>query len=243
MPQCKHEPKFWIGQAVLQCKRRTFPSYAKAGGEYPIVIPGSELHFEAMQRSLIHQQFPSTQLGETPDFNVVIAYEDFESGKQAKATYDFLVENLAADCRFSNQMWKFDVLGIPKLREMAAKDAATADIVILACKGSNQLPDEVKAWIELWLAEKSNAIALVALFDSPDIDTDQVEATREYLSSVAKRGGMEFFIQPYNEPLFKPKAEPRTSLRQTSPLDEEALSTLAGITQHDLSFPRWGINE
>jgi len=58
---------------------------------------------------------------------VVIAYEDFETGKQAKRTFDFLAEQLKDECQFTNQMWKFDVLNIPKLREMAAKDAAGAE--------------------------------------------------------------------------------------------------------------------
>lgn len=210
-------------------------------GKYPIVILGQELHCGAMQRSLTHHPFSPSNVDETPDFNVVIAYENFESGKQAKATYDFLVENLGTNCKFSSQMWKFDVLGIPKLREMAAKDAAAADIVILACKGSNRLPIEVKAWIELWLAEKNNSIALVALFEAPEGNLEQLEATREYLSSVAKRGQMEFFMQPH-ELTVNPKTESGAWQRQISPLDEEALSKLSGIAQ-DSSFPRWGINE
>ena len=195
-----------------------------------------------MQRSLTHQPLSST-LDETPDFNILIAYEDFECGKQAKATYDFLVENLDADCQFTNTMWKFDVLGISKLREMAAKDATNADIVIIACKGHHRLPGEVKAWFESWLEEKTNAIALVALFDSPELDAEQVEATRDYLASVAQRGRMEFFMQPNNQFFVKPKVESKNTIRQISPLDEEALSTLSGFTQQDLSFPRWGINE
>jgi hypothetical protein len=196
-----------------------------------------------MQRSIIHHPLSPTPLDETPDFSILIAYEDFECGKQAKVTYDFLVENLDADCQFSNTMWKFDVLGIPKLREMAAKDAAQADIIIIACKGNHRLPGEIKAWFESWVEEKTNAIALVALFDSPDIDPEQVEATRDYLASVAKRGRMEFFMQPYDQFRAKPKAESKNITRQISPLDEEALSTLSGFAQQDLSFPRWGINE
>ena len=56
-----------------------------------------------------------------PEFSVVIVYEDFETGKDAKRTFDFLGEHLKDECHFTNQMWKFDVLNIPKLREMAAK--------------------------------------------------------------------------------------------------------------------------
>src|SRR5437879_5938629 len=131
--------------------------------------------------------------------NVVIVYEDFETGKQAKRTYDFLVENIGAECQFNNQMWKFEVLSIPKLREMAANDAAQADIVVVSCHGAD-LPNEVRSWIELWLAQKSHPIALVALFDGQHQPTEQVRHVRAYLANVAKRGQMEFFAQPDEPP-------------------------------------------
>jgi len=85
--------------------------------------------------------------------NVVIAYEDLETGKRAKRIHDFLVENLGHDCQFTNQMWKFELLGIPKLREMAAQDAMMADIVIISCHGA-ELPSDFKAWVELWAADR-----------------------------------------------------------------------------------------
>ena len=195
-----------------------------------------------MRRSLTFPPLSSPTVEENPNFSVVMAYEDFETGKHAKKTYDFLAENLGNDCRLSNQMWKFDVLSLPKLREMAAKDAAQADVVIISCHGSSELPAQVTDWIEAWLAEKSNAIALVALFDSPAVDRSQADAIRDYLAAVAKRGQMEFFAQPYDWPIRR-KEEPRIPLHHTSPLDEDALSTLSGMVQQDLSFPRWGINE
>src|SRR5258706_2790481 len=101
-----------------------------------------------MQRTLTYPPLPSN-LEANPNLNVVIAYEDFETGKQGKKTCDVLAENLGDGCKLSSQMWKFDVLGIPKLREMAAKDAAQADIVMISCHGHYDLPIEVKAWIEL----------------------------------------------------------------------------------------------
>jgi hypothetical protein len=210
-------------------------------GEHPIVVSTWELHFWAMQRTLTYVRLSSSLEG-NPNLNVVIAYEDFETGKHAKKTCDFLAENLGDNCRVSNQMWKFDVLGIPKLREMAAKDAAHADIVIVSCHGSNDLPVEVKAWIELWMADQSNTVALVALFDSPADDPQQANSIRDYLTGVANRGQMEFFVQPYDT-LVRRKEPPHGRRRPSSPLDEEALFTLSGVVQQDRSFPRWGINE
>src|SRR5262245_53918128 len=91
-----------------------------------------------------------TELETPPLFNVLLAYEDFETGKHAKRTFDFLVQNLGDEYRMTNQMWKFDVLSIPKLREMAAKDALAADIIVISTRGGTSLPQAVTNWIESW---------------------------------------------------------------------------------------------
>jgi hypothetical protein len=182
---------------------------------------------------------PESDLNST--FNVVIAYQDFDTGKHAKKTYDFLVENLGQRCQFANQMWKFEVLSIPKLREMAARDAAMADIIMISCHG-NELPPEVKAWIELWVAEPNYPIALVALFDCADKQGTHTQEVRSYLASVARRGQMEFFAQPDDWPGSKnPEADFKFQ-RGTTP-DNQAISALAGAVQRDSSFLHWGINE
>jgi len=188
-----------------------------------------------MTRTIQLSSLESHEPEESSSFNVVIAYQDFETGKHARKTYDFLVENLGEACQFRNQMWKFEVLSLPKLREMAAKDAVTADIVMISCHG-NQLPPEVKAWIELWINEPSHPIALVALFDPVHGPADTREV-REYLANVAKRGQMEFFAQPDDWPGSK-----RFSFQPGS-IDTPAVSALTGPVQRDVSFMHWGINE
>jgi hypothetical protein len=192
-----------------------------------------------MTRSLNLPPIESSELDASSSFNVVIAYEDFETGKQAKKTYDFLVENLGHDCQFSNQMWKFEVLCIPKLREMAAKDAAMSDIVIISCHGT-ELPLEVRGWIELWLSQPGRPIALVALFDNPE--EQSTEEVRLYLAEVARRGQMEFFAQPDRWPGNKGPVSNFPFQRQIG-FDQKTFSTLAGAVQRDLAFPHWGIND
>jgi hypothetical protein len=193
-----------------------------------------------MQRTISCPPLSPSDLDVNPTINVVIAYEDFDTGKHAKATYDFLVEHLGQDCQFTNQMWKFDVLSIPKLREIAAKDAVQADIVIISCHGT-ELPVEVKAWIELWLSEDTHPIALVALFDRSDDAGVCTKAVRAYLAGVALRGHMEFFAQPDEWPGKKGAEESFVFRRNLSA--EKTLSSLAGVMERESSFPRWGINE
>jgi hypothetical protein len=215
----------------------------------PLFIPRAitllrflRMHFIviSMQHTAFHSPIGSSDLEADPVFNVVIVYEDFDTGKHAKETFDFLVSNLGHQCRFSNQMWKFDVLAIPKLREMAAKDALAADIIIISCHGNHNLSSDVKAWINSWLYEPNNAIALVALFSDAN-PCGENHNLRAYLAEVANRAHMEFFAQPnpapvkYVEGLFE-------SSRALRPINS-TLNTLAGGIQRDQTFPHWGINE
>ena len=200
------------------------------------------LIFCSMQRTIGYSPISSSDLDVNPSIDVVIAYEDFETGKHAKSTYDFLVEHLGHECHFTNQMWKFDVLGISNLRQIAAKDAAAADIIIISCHG-HELPTEVKAWIELWLSEQAHPIALVALMASADETPIDTHDLRTYLAGVAQRGQMELFIQPdaWSD---RHDANDVLAFRRNSNSDQgKTLSILAGAIDRDNRFPRWGINE
>ena len=192
-----------------------------------------------MQRSASHSSIDSPDLEPETVFNVVIAYEDFETGKHGKETYDYLVSNLGHKCRFANQMWKFDVLSIPKLRQMAANDALIADIIIISCHGTHDLSSEVKAWVDSWICNEINAIALVALFS--DVGAYSDNQIRSYLAQAAKRARIEFFAQP--NPLPSNRLDEPFVLDRGTTRDDRALYVLSGIIERDQSFPHWGINE
>lgn len=175
----------------------------------------------------------------TPSFNVLIAYEDFETGKHAKETYDFLVENVGHDCHFTNQMWKFDVLLLPRLQAIALEDAARADIIIVSSK-ARELPAHVTSWIEAWLGQAQHPLALVALFQTTPAEPDGINRARQYLAEVARRGNMEFFAQPDLTP--QEVAGP-AQISGASRLVDQTLSGLAGAVRKQSAFPRWTLNE
>jgi len=180
----------------------------------------------------------ASDLDANPTCNVVIAYEDFDAGKHARKTYDFLVATLGRECQFTNQMWQFDALGIPKLRERVAKDALQADIIIISSHGGDELAEPVKAWIESCLAEKGNANALVALFDCPDEDSLKTQRIRTYLADVAERGGMEFFAQPDDWP-GPGNGDGPLPFRRDSDVDGRTLSTLGVALEQDRNRSFW----
>jgi hypothetical protein len=193
-----------------------------------------------MQHTLTYVSDSTPVLDSNPPFNVAIAYEDFETGKHAKRTYDLLVENIGGDWRFANQMWKFDVLLLPKLLEIAVEDAVRADIIMISSRG-RELPEHVKLWIESWLPMAAGPLALVALFQHTREDLAQRNVARNYLAAVARRGNMEFFSQADVWPAGKPATN--ASVSEESWLTGRALSKLPGVVKCGLSSPRWTLND
>jgi hypothetical protein len=131
-------------------------------------------------------------------------------------------------------MWKFDVLLLPKLREIAVEDAARADIIMISSRG-RELPEHVKLWIESWLPLGA-PLALVALFQHVREDLAHGNIARNYLAEVARRANIEFFAQP---DVWAQGA----SASEESRVNSKALSTLAGFVQRDVSSPRWTLND
>ena len=170
-----------------------------------------------------------------PQFNVVIAYEDFAAGLHAQETCDFLARNLERELTLDSQMWKFDVLGNPKLREMATRDAAEADLIMISTHGDGDLPQEVKDWIDEWTGQLSSAIALVKLTDRNPCCHPDDDVIRSYLQSVAQRAGMDFFAQPDDWP---DRGED-FSLEQISQRTHATSTLMAGFLTQNTANWRW----
>jgi len=199
-------------------------------------------YFRSMRRMLSNPIFGSSDVENNSSFNVVIVYEDFESGTHAKRTYDLLATNLGRDCRFWNHMWKFDVLNIPKLAEVAAKDATSADIVIVSCHGANPLPESMKQWFASWAQQPTKGIALIVLFTHGEENLTTSQDIRHYFDELARQGNMEFFAQPKELSGSNGKAE-HFVFERRSDLAEKAFFTLQQAAQDEPVPPRWGINE
>lgn len=123
--------------------------------------------------------------------NAFILYQDVDAGKRAKETCDLLAENLGWDWRLESELWSFRAMQVPRLREIAAQNAGSADIVVVSCAGGG-LPAAVTAWLGLWAGRPNRAVALVGLF-APGDDFDAQARVHAVLSRAARRGGMKFF--------------------------------------------------
>ena len=136
-------------------------------------------------------------------FNAVMAYEDASTVERAQKAWDHLVCTLPGHSEPGLRSWKFDFLRIREMRAVAVRDAARADMILIATRGAGELPAEVKAWIDGWLAHKGEArddkSTLAVLFDAPS-DKVGVPALAQfaYLQRAARRGNMDFLVSTFD---------------------------------------------
>jgi hypothetical protein len=176
-------------------------------------------------------------LEEKPMFTVLVIYEDFAAGKHAKETCDFLASRLGREFEFKNLMWKFEVLGNPKMKEMAANDALEADLIIVSTHGIGELPEGVKSWMDLWIEHPGNAMALVMLVDRPKSVLDDHAFIRSSLQAAADKAGIEFFAQPDDWP----DDENDFSLQQISERARKTSTVVVDLVYHNADARHWGI--
>src|SRR5262245_38407355 len=173
-----------------------------------------------------------------PTVNFVIVSEDLPCGVLAKHLYDDLLDQMEGELAFTYEVWPYRGLKDPHLRELATRDATEADILIFAVSGREDLPTEVKNWMETWLGLSDRAGALVMLSDQDHGSEQYVESVRSYLQDAATRAGLEF--------LTNTKAsggdERENSLAHNINFPERAPSTPAKGPSVQAS-PQWGLNE
>lgn len=117
--------------------------------------------------------------------NVVIAYADFSSATLAKQILADSLEVLSSHFVVKTTLWKFDLLNLAGLREIATQDATEAQIIIIAADKEYGLPDGAKAWVESCLTNPAvKDVAFVALVkdeqSAPSYDPPLLDGFEEF---------------------------------------------------------------
>jgi hypothetical protein len=175
----------------------------------------------------------------TPRFEVVLAYEDFQSGIRSKGLFDRLVRNHGNRLRFLCHLWKFDVLAAPEFSGQAIAEAVNADMIVIAPRARSELPNSVKRWIEHWRHEPRTPGALVALLDDVESQSAPVSTACTYLHDIANTSQMRFFCNasPLSEMIF---ASPLEVIQRPEASD----SLKSRVRFRDFAGQsHWGINE
>jgi len=137
-------------------------------------------------------------------------------------------------------LWKLDLLLIPKFRELAAHEAAAADMLVIAAHDRESLTVTLQTWIETWPVRTAGRRgALVALLELGEGRTEVRAETLMFLRNAAETSQMDLFVQSFQPPA-------RNDLLTAELIAQRAVavsSVLDDILHHPAPAPRWGINE
>jgi len=125
----------------------------------------------------------------------MIFFDDSVTAERADDVLELLEENLKEEQgRLFHQWWNTEVLAFASLRELAASEAAWADMIILVIREGRELPGMVAAWMKRSFdLRKDRPGALVALLDSDPQKPDAPRGIIPQLRQAAALGRMDFF--------------------------------------------------
>jgi hypothetical protein len=158
-------------------------------------------------------------------FRVLIAYDDFTSGKRAMDACHFLEFQLGSGIELRSSMWKFDILRNARLNEIAVADAIEADVIIIANAPDAGLPDEVARWVQAWVPRKrGQTAALVALLDFTGKNPGESTQAYALLKRAATSARIDFLPQEIHGPDDAMPAFPPVPLRQMPPARTDSVT-------------------
>jgi hypothetical protein len=132
----------------------------------------------------------------TRDLVAIVVCEDPMTAPRACALLKRVGRKAAVEGRLIYSWWTFSVLASASLRQLAAGEAAAADLVIIAAREGPGLPEEVKDWISLWLATGEyhhRRRALVALLEPDKKRNGDAQGVLSDLKGLAEADEVDFF--------------------------------------------------
>ena len=152
-----------------------------------------KLRFRAVPNRRFRSVFAESgpEMTSTCAFKIIQVFSDRPGGKLAnKAARNLKGAVEPSECFQTS--WNTELFRSPKLRLQAAREAAEADIVIVAAEEGAPVSLEVRQWLDLWVRRKRRRRAtLVALLRRANDSVWQVmEAT---LHAFAIAAEMDFF--------------------------------------------------
>jgi hypothetical protein len=124
---------------------------------------------------------------------VVVVYENNATREQALRFCNQLAENLCSPAELDVHWCSFSFLLDPASAGNAAEKAIDAEFIVFAVSVREDLPDEIKFWIENWLGKRNEREgAVVGLVDCP-CGPGELPCLKEiYLRQVAHRAGLDY---------------------------------------------------
>lgn len=175
-----------------------------------------------------------------PFLEGLILYEDFATGLRAKRSLDLLPAQLGAHPQWSTKLWRIELLSDPLLKEQAAREAASADVIVLSLHGGRALSADVRGWLTCWQGYKQNRpYALGVLLDAGQAGQGGENPVLAYMRQVAAAAGADLFYG-FSEP---PANELDAALEEISQRAHRSSTLLDDMLQSGEARRRRGLNK
>lgn len=126
------------------------------------------------------------------NFKVVVAYDGNAASSPALKTCEYVIQQLGEEIEVRRKVLDFNQI-TPRRRVAAARDAAKADMVIVATRENEELPTPMQEWMDEWATNRSaKEGALVAILNRAQ-RPGAGPRVRDQLASVARQAHMDFF--------------------------------------------------
>ncbi len=167
----------------------------------------------------------------------VLVYEDSGTGLRAKHCLDNLPDRVDGEAEVARRLYRQDLLDLTLIRDQAAREAASADIIILSFHGNSRLPMAVCLWLQSWLKQKEERpYALGVLLDPLPGNMAAAHPMIAYVQNLIRGTSVDLFHGFCHTP--------ETGLEFLRPELLPPLPIVAEGKRHDLGrHKHWGINE
>lgn len=144
------------------------------------------------------QMFEVSSKGHSRDaghpLRVVIAYGDHVAGKRAIRVMTDLAKGRGDAVELHPIAWSFNLLADLAWSEVAAADAVSADILIIATSSPDPLPAAVGRWAERAISRKQGAVTTVlALFGTEEHPDGTGSVRLAAIQAAVRQAGLDFF--------------------------------------------------
>ncbi len=129
-----------------------------------------------------------TDLRVTPQAcSIAVVYENVAARDVAIRHCDALAQKFMGDLEFDITWWRFGYLVDPDIAREASQAAVRADLILVSLDG-DELPGDVKAWFERWLARREVAEGALALIRT----ATRADAVDAYFRLAARHANLEY---------------------------------------------------
>jgi len=169
-------------------------------------------------------------------FRAILLYEHQEGAEAAKAVLDRVRARLPETETTEISPWRFDRLGDPRAAQWARAHGTDADLIVIAAKGGEPLPSEIKQTLENWALEN---VAVRYGFVVLLTDISEAQKTESpvyhYMENLSGRTECDFFARGLRSEWEQTRYV--TDARIEAELADQEFMAMSGPTR------RWGIND